>query len=135
MDMLRRMVWFGIVTVFVCYAIFFVLGQFVNIEFGLQKPIAIRDDISPGVHLLSGIVTVSSPCDQLSLETHMVASGTYELVFGTWQEPAVTCTNETTAREFQTVVFAPLDVSFVATVDGSNYPTAVVQRIASSTQL
>lgn len=134
MDMLRRMVWFGIVCAFVSYGIFFVLGQFADFEFRWEKPIAIRDDLSPGVHRLSGIVVVPSPCYQLSVETQMIATDTYELVFGTWQEPAVPCTSDATAREFQAVVFAPLGVNFVASVDGYNYPTAILPHIAASTQ-
>jgi hypothetical protein len=76
---------------------------------------------------------VNASCDQLTVQTSSVSPTMYDLEFGTWQDPAVPCVEEPTAREFNTIIFAPsVGVNFVASMNGANFPIAVIPRVAAT---
>ncbi len=134
-DTLRRLVWFGIVATAAFFAVFVVLGNF--IVFSSQgEPAAIHDIISPGVHEMSGIVMVPMACDELSVETQRLSSTTYQLAFQTWRDPSVACPQVSTARPFETFVFAPsFGIAFLGTLDGKFIPISITSDLATSTSI
>lgn len=123
-----HVLWFSVVSCALAYVFFIVAGNLIfESAAGSYDPVMIRDELSPGLHHLSGIVTVPQTCDELVVHISQLSSFTYELSFQTWQEPSVPCEKTPTARYFSDLVFAPsLGVDFVATVDQSPLPIAVV---------
>lgn len=128
LDMLRRLVWFGIVSTTFAYAFLLIAGSVVSAQAArLYDPVILRDELSPGAHHLSGMVMVPSRCDQLTLHTEMLSTTTYALLFTTWREPSVTCEEEEVPRAFREVVFAPAaNVRFVASLDGKPFSVVVI---------
>lgn len=132
---ISRMLWFFVVASAIAYAVYLVAGTIVHAQESREnQPVIIRDELGPGIHHLSGMIMVPSPCDQLSIRTEEVADYTYELIFRTWREPSVDCTNEQVPRYFRTILMAPsTGVTFTATFDGTGFPVIVVPVIASRT--
>jgi hypothetical protein len=132
MDIVRRLVWFGIVASAASFAIFFVLGNFVVASAQNGGPVLVRDALMPGVHHLSGMILLPLSCDELTVQTQEVSSATYLLAFQSWQDPSVPCSTTPTPREFDTVVFAPsVGVGFSATLDGTAFPVTVLPDISN----
>jgi hypothetical protein len=130
MDIVRRLVWFGVVASFASFAIFFVLGNFAVATAEDTGPVAIRDVLSPGVHHLSGMLLLPNSCDELTVETEQLSATAYALEFHTWENPSVPCPTTPTPREFQTIVFAPsVGVSFSASLDGTAFPITVLPAV------
>ena len=129
--MLWRMMWFFFVAAVISYAAYLVAGSIVTAqESGAYEPILIRDELAPGRHYLSGMVMVASPCDQLALRTETLSSSTYMLLFKTWHEPSVPCSEHQTPRTFHATLFAPAaGVEFGATLDGAGLPIVVIPVI------
>ena len=127
-----RLGWFAVVAVLVAYSLYLIIGGMVNAQAsGVGGPILIRDDLRANQHQLSGMVTVPTPCDQLSVKTEALSASTYALVFTTWHEPSVDCGTDPTPRAFRTTIFAPASgIYFVATLDGVSLPIAVVPIIS-----
>ncbi len=120
--------WFFVATSLVSYGSYLVAGSIVHARAaGTYDPVVIRDVLGPGIHRLSGMIMVPTPCDQLSVRTHAVSSSTYMLVFKTWREPSVNCDTIEMPRPFHETVFAPATgVEFVATLDGASIPILVL---------
>lgn len=125
---LSRLGWFVVLSVVVAYGISSIGGSIVNArEARLDKPILIRDEIQGNAHQLSGMVTVPSVCDQLSVETKAISPTNYVLVFKTWPEPSIPCDGNPVPRVFRATVFGPATGTyFTATLDGIALPIAVV---------
>lgn len=134
-DMIRRLVWFGIVASAFSYAGLLMMGSFVSAHAAqAYEPTLIRDDISAGAHHLSGMIMVPSSCDQLSVRGEQVSDTTYVLRFTTWREPSVACDVEEVPRAFRTVVFAPATgVEFIATLDDRPISIATIVSLAART--
>lgn len=130
-DLLSRLAWFAIVTVAISYAAFLFSGSIISAQLsGINNPVVIRDELGPNSHHLYGMVMVPTPCDELFVRTETVSTSTYELLFETWREPSVTCAEEETPRSFRAVLFAPAaGVNFLATLDGTDLPVAVLPTI------
>lgn len=133
-DMVRRLVWFGVVSTAFAYVFFLVIGSIVHAQAArAYDPVLVRDEVGPGIHRLSGMVMVPSRCDQLSVHTDALSSTTYTLRFTTWREPSVTCEDEEIPRAFREVVFAPAaGVQFIATLNGRSLSVAVVPVVKRS---
>ncbi len=128
-----RMVWFFVVASLLAYATYLVVGNIAQAEAsGENLPVVIRDELGKGVHHVSGMVMVPTPCDQLSVRTEAISNDTFVLVFRTWREPSVDCTEEETPRYFRALLFAPsTGVAFTATLDGSSLPILVLPALSS----
>ena len=93
-----------------------------------SRRIVATDRIGVGVHHLSGLVPVPSPCHVLSVKVSEKSHASYHLTFDTWQEPYRDCTRETVYRRFQAVTFGPsVGSHFSASVDGKPYTLTVLQ--------
>jgi len=125
-----RMLWLGLSLCAFSYVLFLALGSIVEAQaYGASAPVVVRDELSSSEHLLSGMVTVAS-CDELSVQTTMVSSTTYALIFQTWQDPSVSCTPDQMPRAFRTTLYAPMaGIQFIATLNGADLPIAVLPVI------
>ena len=126
-----RMLWFLVVASFVAYAVYLVAGNIVNAQAsGEGIPVIVRDELGRGVHHLSGMVMVPSPCDQLSVRVEPSSDTTFVLLFRTWREPSVDCAADETPRYFRAILFAPsTGVGFTATLDGIGFPIVVLPAL------
>ena len=129
--MIRRLVWFFVISCVVAYAVFLAAGSSIQAQaIDASRIVKIRDSLNPGVHHLSGIVMVPTTCSELSVRTEQLSIDTYQIIFTTWKEPAIECITDDTARPFRAVVFAPAaGVHFVATLDDSPLDLAVYQVV------
>lgn len=127
-DIIRHMVWFFIIASVVAYATFLVAGSVVNAQAAsIASPVAIRDELGPGSHHLSGMVMVPASCYQLSVRTDVLSATSYNFTFKTWRDPAVDCSADEVPRQFHAILFAPAaGVDFFATLDGANLPIEVI---------
>ncbi len=134
-DMVRRLLWFGIVAAAFSYAGLLVTGRFVSAQAAqAYEPTLVRDDVSAGAHHLSGMLMVPSDCDQLSVRVEQIADTAYALRFTTWREPSVACGDEEVPRAFRTLVFAPAaGVEFTATLDERPISIATIVSLATRT--
>lgn len=127
------MLWFFVVASIFSYATYLVVGNIAHAQAsGENLPTVIRDELGKGVHHLSGMVMVQTPCDQLSVRTETVSDHTFVLVFSTWREPSVNCAAEETPRYFRALLFAPsTGVEFAATLDEASFPIVVLPALPS----
>ena len=117
-EVLLRLVWFAAVTAVIAYGSVLAVGTTLKTKAENPSPVVVLDTLGPGTHHLSGMVMVSSLCDDLSLRTQQMSTTTYMLRFRTWTEPSARCLKVATPRSFHEVVFAPsADVEFFATLD------------------
>lgn len=132
-----RMVWLFVVTSLLSYATYLVAGNVAQAQAsGENLPVLIRDELGAGVHHLSGMIMVASPCDQLSVRTQEVSSNSYILVFRTWHEPATGCVQEETPRYFRALLFAPsTGIEFAATLDEHSFPIVVLPTLPNNSPL
>lgn len=123
-----RMLWFFVVASLIAYATYLVLGNIVNAQAsGENTPIVVRDELGKGVHHLSGMLMVPTPCDQLSVRVEPASNTSFVLVFRTWREPSVDCAMDEMPRYFRAILFAPsTGVGFAATLDGIGFPIVVL---------
>ncbi len=130
-ELLRRFVWIAFVCAAIAYGSYLALGSAVEAEAsGANVPVLIRDKVAPGEHHLSGMLMVSSVCDELSVRTEYIDKATYALRFKTWRDPAVECEGGQTPRAFNAVLFAPAaGVQFIATLDDRSFPIAVLPTV------
>ncbi len=126
-----RIFWFLLLVTLLSYATYLVAGNFVHAQAsGRNEPVLIRDELGVGVHHLSGMITVPSSCDQLSVRTQEISDNTFVLIFRTWREPSVDCVHDETPRYFRAVLFAPsTGVEFTATLDGAGFPIQVMPAL------
>lgn len=125
---LSRMLWFFVVASLIAYATYLVAGSIVSAEAsGENTPVIVRDELGKGVHHLSGMVMVPTACDQLSVRVEPASPLQYVLVFRTWREPSVDCTEDEVPRYFRAIHFAPsTGIGFIATLDGIGLPIVVL---------
>ena len=129
-DIVRRIVWFAIVLVAFSYAVFFVLGNFLTAQAEDQGPVQILDTLAPSSHTLTGMMFVPQSCDELLVRTEELATSTYELLFSTWEDPAVACSEDAVPREFRAALIAPsTGITFTASLDGRPIPILVTPTI------
>jgi hypothetical protein len=130
--MMWRIAWFTVAAIALSYASFLFVGSILHArEAGLNEPVVVRDVLDRGAHYLSGMVSVPSPCDQLSVKTVELSKTTYMLDFNTWREPSVPCPDKETPRTFHTILFAPpVGVEFGATLDGVGLPIVVLPSMS-----
>ena len=126
--MLWRLAWFGVAASAVSFSGFLVAGNIAHDRAaGISQPVMIRDVFGRGVHHLSGMIMVPTPCDELFVHTQAVSSTTFMLFFNTWHEPSIDCAQNETPRPFHETFFAPAaGITFVATLDGAGLPIAVL---------
>ena len=126
-----RILWFFVVASLIAYASYLVAGSIVSAQAaGEDTPVVIRDELGQGVHHLSGMVMVPSPCDQLSVRVEPSSDTTFVLLFRTWREPSVDCATDETPRYFRAILFAPsTGVGFTATLDGIGFPVVVLPAL------
>jgi hypothetical protein len=127
METVWHLVWFFIVSTVVAYAVFLVAGSTIIRQAEADvNTVLVRDALAPGVHHLSGMVMVPRTCAQLTVRTRETETFTYEIAFGTWEEPNIECEEEPVPRRFTTVVFAPATgITFVGSFDGAPLPLVV----------
>ena len=110
----------------ITYGASLIAGSIIHTHARDPGPVVIQDNLRPGEHHLSGMVTLNSTCDELIVTIKKVSAKMYMLDFSTWTEPSVPCTKTETPRPFSTVVFAPsIGVSFVAALDDRFFPIVV----------
>ncbi len=133
-DMSWRLLWFFIIACAVSYTVFLVAGSTIKARaLDESRTVLARDSLEPGVHYLSGIVTVRSTCAHLSVSSEKVSETSYHLRFSTWEEPSVPCVREDVPRSFRTVVFAPAaGITFLASLDDEPLQLIVIQALAKS---
>ena len=131
-DILRRLSWFFVVSVFLAYGAFLFAGSTIQTNaYDTAHIVQVRDLIAPGVHHLTGMVMVPETCSEISVTNEKISESTYKLVFRTWNEPAVKCIKDETPRVFRSVVFAPgAGVHFIGTLDGEPLTIVVYQEKA-----
>ncbi len=131
-EMVSRVLWFAVVAVALSSTVYLVVGSALNArDSGVYESVVIRDELGPGVHRLSGMVVVPTPCHQLSVRTEALSISTYMLLFRTWREPSVYCAATEVPRYFRAVLFAPsTGVEFGATLDDKGLPIVVVPTIS-----
>jgi hypothetical protein len=127
-DALVRLVWFFIIACAVSYAVFIVAGSSIEAQaVDESRIVLIRDSLMPGVHNLSGIIMAPSTCAQISVRSMQLSTTTYSLIFTSWEEPSVACSQEDTPRSFRAVVFAPAaGVQFIGSLDDQPLMLAVI---------
>ena len=130
-----RMLWFFVVASLLAYATYLLAGKIVHAEAsGENLPVIVRDELGQGVHHLSGMIMVPTPCDQLSVRVEPRSNTTFVLVFRTWREPSVDCNDDETPRYFRAILFAPsTGVGFSATLDSIGFPVVVLPAVLSRT--
>lgn len=119
-EILRRLLWFFIVSCAVAYAFFLLVGSTIHANaIDSTRVVIARDSLGPGVHNLAGMVMVRSTCSELTVRTHQLSETEFQLQFSTWNESSLaSCVQEDTPRSFRALVFAPaVGVSFSATLD------------------
>ncbi len=128
-----RMIWFFVVASLLAYAAYLLAGKIVHAEAsGENLPTIVRDELGKGVHHLSGMIMVPTPCDQLSVRVEPRSNTAFVLVFRTWREPSVDCKMEEAPRYFRAIFFAPsTGVGFSATLDGIGFPITVLPALSS----
>lgn len=121
-----KILWFVALATSIAYAIYLFAGGMVTSATTDPGPVVIRDAVRRGEHHLAGMITVPSPCDEVTVRTQKIDAKTHELQFTTWREPSVQCENIATPRAFRTTIFAPsFGIHFIATLDGRPLPIAV----------
>ena len=132
-----RMLWFFVVASLLAYATYLLAGKIVHAEAsGENLPVIVRDELGKGVHHLSGMLMVPTPCDQLSVRIEPASSLQYVLVFRTWREPSVDCTEDEVPRYFRAILFAPsTGIGFNATLDGIGFPIVVLPVLSDRAPL
>ncbi len=127
-ETLSRLLWFTIVASAIAYVTYLIAGNIVNAQAAdLYRPVIIRDELGQGVHHLSGMVMVPSPCDELSVRTEEITQSSYMLVFRTWREPSMECADEEMPRYFRAQLFAPsVGITLTASLDGKSFPIEVL---------
>lgn len=126
-EIVRRLVWFFIVSAAIAYSVFFVVGRMLYADAKDADTVLIRDSIEKGVHHLTGMVMVHTTCTELTVKPEAVSDSRYHLAFETWDVPTVTCEREETPRHFSAIVFAPAyGVHFTASVDGEPLSISVL---------
>ena len=134
-NILRSLVWFMIVLT-VGLGITFVVADTVahTQVLNAPTPVLVQDSIGIGSHTLSGVISVPSSCDQMTVHTQQISPSSYLILFDTWREPYIQCAEQGSVREFHVIIFASsLGVSFSATLDGSPIPIAVVPALSQQT--
>lgn len=128
---LSRMLWFFVVASLIAYALYLVAGNIVSAQAsGEHIPVVVRDELGQGVHHLSGMLMVPTPCDQLSVRVEPSSDTTFVLVFRTWREPSVDCAMDKTPRYFRAILFAPsTGIGFTATLDTIGFPILVLPTV------
>ncbi len=123
-----RMLWTLVVISMLAYATYLVAGNVAQAQAsGENLPILIRDELGAGVHHLSGMIMVPTPCDQMSVRTEEISRDSFMLVFRTWHQPSVDCKNEETPRYFRAILFAPsTGIEFAATLNEKTFPILVL---------
>src|ERR1041385_1204168 len=129
-EIVTRLLWYIIVITSGAYFSYLGFGSIFAIH--EKDPIPVRDEISRGQHIVSGIVTVESPCDELSSEIVQLSATIFAVNLHTWRDPSVDCPKKPTARAFSSVMFAPaFGIRFVVFLDGTVVPydlTSVTAR-------
>ena len=127
-EIFSRVGWIVAVAIAIAYMTYLIGGNMVSAkETRRNHPVVVRDELQPNVHHLSGMVMVSSPCDELSVKMHQISEYSYELSFSTWRAPDVMCTEGWTPRAFREILFAPASgINFFATLDNAAVPVAIV---------
>lgn len=127
-ETIRHLAWFMIVVCTVTFVVLIFAGRLVFARAaGESDPTLIRDELGPGSHHLSGMVEVPSSCDELQERVEVLSRTTYEIIFTTWQEPSVPCSETEVPRAFRDALFAPATgVEFTATLDGAPLPILVL---------
>jgi hypothetical protein len=126
-----RLIWLVISSVALSFGSYIVVTDYVlEKESGTTQPVELIDHLRPGVHYISGMVTVPSACDELTVRVVKIDEFNYDLRFQTWEEPAVRCAHDPVPRYFTTVAFAPAaGVHFTAQMDGTPFPIRMKQRV------
>lgn len=131
MGFFRSLVWFVLILLMGLGATLIVTNEIVRANLKTIRPILIRDKIGAGTHILSGVVPVSSSCDEIIVYTEKISDSLYAIIFSTWREPYISpCIEREVSREFRAVIFASsLGVSFTASLNGEPVPIAVIPEI------
>lgn len=131
MTFFRSVVWFVLILLIGFSATLIVANEIVRANLKPIRPILVRDKIGVGSHILSGVVPVSSTCDEVIVYTEKISDSLYAIIFTTWREPYISsCVERETSREFRAVIFAAsLGVSFTATLNGEPVSIAVIPEI------
>jgi hypothetical protein len=133
-EVTARIVWVAILSCSFAYVFYLLFG---GLFIAPPKPqhVVIRDALAAGEHVVSGMVMVPTPCDELTVRTGILSPTIYTLELTTWQDPSITCPQNETPRSFSTVTFAPaFGVQFIVFLDGKTVPFDVTQVILDKSQ-
>jgi hypothetical protein len=130
-DAARRLTIFAVVASVFSYGVLLVGGKVVEANAThIIVPMVIRDTPEKGAHILSGTLLLPVSCDELSAHIIEVSTSSFVITLSTWQDPAVTCTQDKISKWFQTVAFAPQKgIVFAAKLDGQDIPM-VIEHVA-----
>ncbi len=117
-DVLRRIFLFTLAAAVISYVLFVAVGILFYARADESDTVWIRDEISPNMHRLAGLIPVPSACAELIQETEMISPLLYKLRFRTWDNPNIECEKGEVKKEFHEIIFAPaVGVHFIATMD------------------
>lgn len=117
--------WFSLITFAISILIILTVGKLLYAQEEGRSVVIIRDVIQDGLHNLSGMVTVPSACEELSVTVKQLSPASYRLDFKSWKVPYGNCGEEYVPRAFHTTAIAPAaGVEFSAGLNGK--PLAVV---------
>ena len=126
-----RLIWLVITSIALSYGSYLVVVQSVlTQESGTDRPVQLIDQLRPGVHYISGMVTVPNACAELTVHIVHTSEYNYELKFETWEEPSIRCARDPVPRHFATIAFAPAaGVRFTAQLNGIPFVIRMKQSV------
>lgn len=126
-----RLLWLAITSLALSFGSYIVVVKSVlQEESGATKPVQFIDLLRPGVHYISGMVTVPSACDELTVHVVQTDEFVFNLKFDTWEEPSIRCSHEPVPRHFSTIAFAPAaGVRFTAQMNNEPFEIIMKQTV------
>ena len=133
-EIATRLVWIVMAATSTAYASYLIAGNALSVNAESSEiPTDIVDFVRPGIHSLSGLVTVPSNCDQLKVNVAQSSPVKFVLQFTTWEEPSIPCPPGMAQRAFTATAFAPAaGIDFTATLDGAPFQIRILQKVAGS---
>jgi hypothetical protein len=122
-----RMLWVAMGSCVIAYASYLYFGSLVADARPL--PVELVSTVKKGEHQIRGLVIVPSDCHSVHTRTEEVSASVFRLEFITQQESSRVCDKVATTREFNTVIFTPLErITLLATIDGESVPVVAEFR-------
>ncbi len=127
-EVLGRIFWLCAFSVGFAYIFSVLFGGVFEVR--KQPAIIMHDVLGAGMHAISGVIMVPSPCTELSVKTIKVSPTVYTLQFQTWEDPSVDCAQVETERTFNTTTYAPaVGIQFLVYLDEKTVPFQIIPII------